>query len=48
MRLETITKIQILIGSIRFLKHCFKCKVTYLFEIDSYVMDRSPPKCAAL
>lgn len=38
-----------------FLKHCFKYKATknkytatYLLKIDSYVMDKSLPKCASL
>lgn len=49
MGLKAIMKIQILIGNISFLKHYFKYKATYLFKIDSYVMDKlPPPKCASL
>lgn len=49
MGLKAIMKIQILIESISFLKHCFKYKATYLFKVDSYMMDKlPPPKCASL
>ena len=56
MGLEAVLKTQILIGnSFFFFKHCFKYKgtknkykATYLLKIDSYVMDKSLPKCASL
>lgn len=48
MGLEAIMKTLILIGSISFLNHCFKCKATYSFKIDSCGMGKSFPKCASL
>lgn len=55
MGFKAVLKTQILTGNTSFLKHCFKYKATknkykatYLFKIDSYMMDKSLPKCASL
>lgn len=53
MGLEAVLKTQILIRKQFFFLNCFKYKATknkykatYLLKIDSYVMDKSLPKCA--